>query len=157
MSFFLSLRLSANALALANNAFVSRTFEKIFFQTYMYAVFKVQSWLTFHQSFKKKIPFLLKSLVKPALSHQVSLFFSWSGGHLLSHIVSNAVPSAAWVLTVVFGMGTGVSPKRIATGKVEYLSRKFDSLDSPFHSVRLIKFLRTKFSLNSSFVSTRIR
>ena len=46
-----------------------------FFQTYMYAVFKVQSWLTFHQSFKKKISFLLKSLVKPALSHQVSLFF----------------------------------------------------------------------------------
>ena len=89
-----------------------------FFQTYMYAVFKVQSWLTFHQSFKKKISFLLKSLVKPALSHQVSLFFSWSGGHLLSHIVSNAVPSAAQVLTVVFGMGTGVSPERIATGRI---------------------------------------
>lgn len=35
-------------------------------------------------------------------------------GHLLSHIVSNAVPSAAWVLTIVFGMGTGVSPRRIA-------------------------------------------
>ena len=33
-----------------------------------------------------------------------------SGSHLLSHIVSNAVPSAATVLTVVFGMGTGVSP-----------------------------------------------
>ena len=27
--------------------------------------------------------------------------------------VSSAVPSASWVLTVVFGMGTGVSPKRI--------------------------------------------
>ena len=38
-----------------------------------------------------------------------------SGSHLLSHIVSNIVPSAAWVLTIVFGMGTGVSPKRIAT------------------------------------------
>ena len=45
----------------------------------------------------------------------VCCFLFWSGGHLLSHIVSNAVPSAAWVLTVVFGMGTGVSPKRIAT------------------------------------------
>ena len=33
-----------------------------------------------------------------------------SGSHLLSHIVSNAVPSAATVLTVVFGMGTGVPP-----------------------------------------------
>ena len=42
-------------------------------------------------------------------------FFLWSGAHLLSHIVSNAVPSAACVLTVVFGMGTGVSHKRIDT------------------------------------------
>ena len=39
-----------------------------------------------------------------------------SGSHLLSHVVSNIVPSAARVLTVVFGMGTGVSPGRIATG-----------------------------------------
>ena len=50
-------------------------------------------------------------------SNQLSykpIFFRF-GGHLLSHIVSNAVPSAAWVLTIVFGMGTGVTPKRIAT------------------------------------------
>ena len=32
----------------------------------MYAVFKVQCWLIFYQPFKKKISFLLKSLVKPA-------------------------------------------------------------------------------------------
>ena len=38
-----------------------------------------------------------------------------SGSHLLSHIVSNIVPSAAQVLTIVFGMGTGVSPERIGT------------------------------------------
>ena len=38
-----------------------------------------------------------------------------SGSHLLSHAVSSIVPSAAYVLTVVFGMGTGVSRKRIAT------------------------------------------
>ena len=37
------------------------------------------------------------------------------GSHLLSHTVTSAVPSAAWVLTIVFGMGTGVTPKRIAT------------------------------------------
>ena len=37
------------------------------------------------------------------------------GGHLLSHIVSNIVPSAVQVLTIVFGMGTGVTPERIAT------------------------------------------
>ena len=41
-----------------------------------------------------------------------------SGIHLLSHAVSSIVPSAAYVLTVVFGMGTGVSPKRISTRKV---------------------------------------
>ena len=34
---------------------------------------------------------------------------------LLSHAVSSIVPSAACVLTVVFGMGTGVSHKRIDT------------------------------------------
>ena len=38
-----------------------------------------------------------------------------SGSHLFSHAVSSIVPSAAQVLTIVFGMGTGVSPKRIAT------------------------------------------
>ena len=41
-----------------------------------------------------------------------------AGSHLLSHTVSSAVPSAAYVLTIVFGMGTGVSHKRITTGKV---------------------------------------
>ena len=44
-------------------------------------------------------------------------FFFKSGSHLLSHAVSSIVPSAAQVLTIVFGMGTGVSPERIATRK----------------------------------------
>ena len=39
-----------------------------------------------------------------------------SGSHLLFHAVSSIVPSAARVLTIVFGMGTGVTPRRIATG-----------------------------------------
>ena len=39
------------------------------------------------------------------------------GSHLLSHAVARIVPSAVKVLTVVFGMGTGVSPSRIATGQ----------------------------------------
>ena len=43
-----------------------------------------------------------------------SLIF-WSGSHLLSHTVSSIVSSAAYVLTIVFGMRTGVSHKRIAT------------------------------------------
>ena len=37
-----------------------------------------------------------------------------TGSRLLSHTVSGIVPSAVRVLTVVFGMGTGVSPGRIA-------------------------------------------
>ena len=50
-------------------------------------------------------------------SNQLSykpIFFRF-GGHLLSHAVSSIVPSAAQVLTIVFGMGTGVAPERIAT------------------------------------------
>ena len=47
-----------------------------------------------------------------------SIFQIESGTHLLSHAVSSIVPSASWVLTIVFGMGTGVSPRRIATGKL---------------------------------------
>ena len=35
------------------------------------------------------------------------------------HSVSRTVPSAASVLTVVFGMGTGVAPMRIATGNFQ--------------------------------------
>ena len=45
-----------------------------------------------------------------------------SGIHLLSHAVSSIVPSADQVLTVVFGMGTGVSPDRIATRSIELCS-----------------------------------
>ena len=49
--------------------------------------------------------------------HYISRFFFFgSGSHLSSHTVASIVLSAVLVLTVVFGMGTGVSPKRIATG-----------------------------------------
>ena len=40
---------------------------------------------------------------------------------LLSHAVSSIVPSAVQVLTVVFGMGTGVSPARIAARSPSHL------------------------------------
>ena len=53
-----------------------------------------------------------------------SLLSCKSGGHLLSHIVSNIVPSAAYVLTIVFGMRTGVSHKRITTGNFLTLTAK---------------------------------
>ena len=58
----------------------------------------------------------------PLLARQVLSQLSYtpikSGSHLLSHAVSSIVSSAAWVLTIVFGMGTGVSPRRIATGNL---------------------------------------
>ena len=41
-----------------------------------------------------------------------------SGSHLFSQAVASQVSSAACVLTVVFGMGTGVSHRRIATGNL---------------------------------------
>ena len=50
-----------------------------------------------------------------------TFLFLGSGGHLFSHTVSSAVPSAAYVLTVVFGMGTGVSHKRIATRNIRVI------------------------------------
>ena len=55
----------------------------------------------------------LSSLVNSVLPYS-------SGAHLLSHTVSSAVPSPDWVLTVVFGMGTGVSPNRIGTRKIKF-------------------------------------
>ena len=58
----------------------------------------------------------------PLLARQVLSQLSYTpincGSLLLSHIVSNIVPSAVRVLTVVFGMGTGVSPGRIATTNI---------------------------------------
>ena len=55
----------------------------------------------------------LKLCLKPLITGKTSFFKS--GSHLLSHAVSSIVSSAASVLTIVFGMWTGVSPKRIAT------------------------------------------
>ena len=46
------------------------------------------------------------------------------GTHLSSHTVSSIVLSAAYGLTIVFGMGTGVSPKRIGTENlIQFLFR----------------------------------
>ena len=59
----------------------------------------------------------------PLLARQVLSQLSYtpmsSGIHLLFHTVSSIVPSAALVLTIVFGMGTGVSPGRIGTRNLE--------------------------------------
>ena len=55
----------------------------------------------------------------PLLARQVLSQLSYTpkgfGSHLSSRTVSSEVLSAVWVLTIVFGMGTGVTPRRIAT------------------------------------------
>ena len=61
-----------------------------------------------------------------------------AGSHLLSHTVSSAVPSAAYVLTIVFGMGTGVPRKRITTGKFLFILQLIPSSPLRFESVRCI-------------------
>ena len=52
------------------------------------------------------------------ISQSAGSFLYKSGSHLLSHTVSSIVSSAAEGLTIVFGMCTGVSPKRIATRRM---------------------------------------
>ena len=71
---------------------------------------------------------ILKSLITGKTS------FYKSGSHLPSHTVTSIVLSAASVLTIVFGMWTGVSQKRIATGKIE--------LDNSTVTHTLLDFLR---------------
>ena len=75
--------------------------------------------------------------ILPSASHRRSLnSFKDPGSHLLSHAVSSIVPSAVQVLTIVFGMGTGVSPGRIATRKVS-----------------VIQFIRSAVSIPLRFIS----
>ena len=68
-------------------------------------------------SFLRKI--LLQASLQLSLLETASLVITnkLSGIHLFSRAVSSTVPSAAYGLTVVFGMGTGVSRKRIDTGQ----------------------------------------
>ena len=51
-------------------------------------------------------------------SNQLSYKPKILGNHLLSHAVTSVVPSAVFVLTIVFGMGTGVTQKRIITEEI---------------------------------------
>ena len=64
--------------------------------------------------------YILPSDLTPSV---LKSFFKEPGSHLLSHAVSSIVPSAVQVLTIVFGMGTGVSPGRIATRKVSVIQK----------------------------------
>ena len=67
-------------------------------------------------------------------------FLFWSGAHLLSHTVSSAVPSADWVLTVVFGMGTGVSPNRIGTRRIKFYLLDNSTVKHIFDLLLLLPF-----------------
>ena len=58
-------------------------------------------------------------------SNQLSYKPIKSGSLLLSRAVSSKVSSADQVLTIVFEMGTGVSPDRIATRNIEFLAKSF--------------------------------
>ena len=88
-----------------------------------YAVFKVRFDRYSDQSPDSSSLFL-RNLIA-----DLSAFFSFNPGSLLSsHTVSSAVLSAAQVLTIVFGMGTGVTPERIVTKNGEYEIRTRDLL-----------------------------
>ena len=80
----------------------------------VYAVFKVRSRNGFPiRNGDEGIRTLDPLLARQVLS-QLSYTPICSGSHLPSRTVSSAVLSAGQVLTVVFGMGTGVTPDRIA-------------------------------------------
>ena len=66
-----------------------------------------------------------KTLILSAYGSQMKniCFIFYSGSLLLFRAVSSRVSSAGRVLTIVFGMGTGVAPCRIATGS--FLSYDF--------------------------------
>ena len=82
------------------------------FRINSYAVFKVQMGLS-----RLELPTSRLSGVRSnLLSYKPSSnTFLYAGARLLSHAVSSTVPSAARVLTFVFGMETGVSHGRIGT------------------------------------------
>ena len=91
-----------------NDLFIAENFDVV-----RYSVFK-ERMSVLPDSGDKGIRTLDPLLAGQVLS-QLSYTPEGSGGHLLSHAVSSIVPSAARVLTIVFGMGTGVSPGRIGT------------------------------------------
>ena len=60
--------------------------------------------------------------------YKKEIYIKKSGTRLFFHIVSNIVPSAVQVLTVVFGMGTGVAPARIGTRLIYLFIQIYDTL-----------------------------
>ena len=94
--------------------FISRLFYKLwYFKILINIRFSMYNALTVLSVIRNNnLRYPLWSLVIPVLYIKDFrlLFQKGSGSHLLSHAVSSIVPSAAKVLTVVFGMRTSVSP-----------------------------------------------
>ena len=103
-------------------------------------------------------------LARQALS-QLSYTPIGSGTHLLSHAVPSVVSSAVRGLTIVFGMGTGVSPGRIGTRNLfsNVLQfrfapiRELRSLIMPFAEWPLVPVYAVRNASISSIISTHDR
>ena len=91
-----------------------RRHPNLFGLPYGYSVINVHSTVQRTVSGDKGIRTLDPLLARQVLS-QLSYTPIIPGIHLCSHIVTNVVFSAECVLTVVFGMGTGVTHNRINT------------------------------------------
>ncbi len=85
----------------------------------LYGVFKVHGLGAFAPrrlpAGRSSIRIISRTLRPRAVPAVFLLLFYNAGSRLLSHAVPSIVSSAACVLTIVFGMGTGVSRRRIAT------------------------------------------
>ena len=103
----------------------------------MYAVFKVQCWLMFYQPFKKKISFLLKSLVKPASIliriSPVFLFLIWRPPALPHRLQCSTIGRLGLNRRVRDGNGCFPQPHRH--------QKSFDSFFLDNSTVKHISFL----------------
>ena len=127
--------LSFTDVSLSNGDGEFRTLELCCFLTSSYATFKI----VLHA------PWRVSQLI------HCSKLIIYSGSHLLSHTVSSAVPSAAWVLTIVFGMGTGVSPQA-------HRHQKFSVINSARAAFPLVRFrFASPHESQGSYASIRLR
>ena len=90
---------------------------------------------------------------KKSLHNAMTFFLLYQPGyHLLSHTVSHAVPSAVIGLTILFGMGRGVTQKHIITRCMLSQNLRF------CHETALIRtYVRRSFlfvNLTSDFLTT---
>ena len=109
-----------------------RFYAWIILESFVYSVFRVricsirQRSVTFGTAASKLSVYqpskpassLTQAFITDKLLSESSYSFLNAGSRLASRTVSSPVLSAAHVLTVVFGMGTGVAHERIAAGNI---------------------------------------